>query len=123
MLVRPLPVLARRACAKHPLQLAVRCLAAGASDHAHHLKLGHATSSSSNSAPQMASSASEERSPAIQQTADVPSSSLLEQPSGVGAIQYKGPILEDAGGAARHEPTLSAMFGNIPNHVRASFDA
>jgi len=53
-----------------------------------------------------------------------PSQPLAEAPAaGVGSIQYKGPILEDLDGAARHAPTLANMYGNIPNHVRSSFEA
>jgi len=88
-----------------------------------HMRLGYARSSSSNSLPHTGPP-QEDQSLAVHEPPAAPAtSSAVDQPSGVGGIQYKGPIMEDASGAAKHEPVLSTMFGNIPNHVRQSFDA
>eukprot|EP00927_Polykrikos_kofoidii_P074384 TRINITY_DN70370_c0_g1_i1.p1 TRINITY_DN70370_c0_g1~~TRINITY_DN70370_c0_g1_i1.p1 ORF type:complete len:415 (-),score=53.26 TRINITY_DN70370_c0_g1_i1:67-1311(-) len=51
------------------------------------------------------------------------SGALAHPPTSAYEISYKGPIEEDTEGGARHASAVAQFWGNVPNHVRASFQA
>uniref|UniRef100_A0A7S4PRP8 Thioredoxin-like fold domain-containing protein n=1 Tax=Alexandrium monilatum TaxID=311494 RepID=A0A7S4PRP8_9DINO len=60
---------------------------------------------------------------ALQPSAGASPPALPSEPARVYDIVYKGPIAEDLEGGARYASTVSKFWSNVPEHVRASFEA